>query len=391
MDTHAPTPSFKDVFGNLSESSANFLWWGGMTFPYVDSPKYKVLEQAILAGYSLHTIYRLLNELPSAGEYDDMKPQHRGALNIVVAHAPLSQRLLDGIVKDWSDYPNDLCRGVYPFIPDSWTIGMAKRGLSLVRDADCSLHPIEWFEKIVESKDQAASFFLSALCTDDLEAVDHLRKSALLRSFYTERNCSDAVDGILKYDGAVPENKSSYFEGQRPFPRVIARYHHPRVMRDYWENIAIAIADESLSQMIKAFDPNLSRRLGSDAFLEIEKDKLTGDKLLVAQAFLVKHIKAGADCKLACLTLLHGRIAAMDFMDEPLSIDEVIDESMSKERRYALFPIFLLLFPIEELVAHPRSKECLAVLHSITRDPSYLPLIDDLQYQSAAFAEDLGL
>lgn len=391
MGNHAITPTLQDIFGELPEASNNFAWWSGIRFSHAANANYNALEKAILAGHSIHTLYNLLCGLPANDRNDSPSFQVRRSFNLIFINASLTQQLIDGFFQDWSDYPEELCGEIFPFIPDAWSLGMAKRGLSLMRDAGGRLRAIEDIEKIVKSKDQAAVFFLSAICNDDLQAIDHLQQSTLLRSYYTERDCRDAVDGILRYEGSEDDEKSHFYENYRPFPTVAARYHHRRPMRDYWTLINVAIADESMEQMHRAFDPDLSRRLGSDAFLEIAKEKLTGDKLLIAQAFLVKHIQAGADCKRACLALLHGRIEAMDFMDEPLLLDEVIDEAMSKERKYALFPLFMLLFPIEEVAAHPRGRECLVVLHSITRDPSYLPLIDDLQYQATAFAADLGL
>jgi hypothetical protein len=148
-----------------------------------------------------------------------------------------------------------------------------------------------------------------------------------------------------------------------------------------------------MAALERVFDPKFSAKLGSEAVLALASDStLTSDVLEVPKAFLVKHIEAGADVKLAFLTLAYGRIEALDFGDEPISLDDVVQKTLSREENLSwVFPLFLFMFSREEVHAHERGQECLMLRHQITNDPSYLLLIDSLQYRGKAFAGDLGL
>lgn len=392
MEDQGQRPNYLSVFGDLDRFDLEQMI-STVSFPYIHTQKYQILAKTLGEGHSIHTLYLALKEIGDLHFPDRKAGNHRQCLNFLLAHAPISQQQLDEAVTDWLAYPADLLDKTYPFFNEFFTLGMVKRGLSLVRDAKGALRPLEHFEALGSNTQLVEAFFLSALYSDDLEALYHLQQSATLRTEFTSNDCSSAVDDVIHYQRDASPNWLPYAEGHTPFPNVKAKYYRPRPLRDYWLQIAGAISEGSMATLEQIFEPKFSPLLGSVAFLELANDEtLTAEKMKVAKAFLVKHIEAGADVRLAFLTLVYGRIDALDFLDEPLSLDDVVEQACKRDEKGSwVFPFFLFMFSTEEVQAHDRSQECLVLLHQITNDQSYLLLIDSLQYRGKAFAADLGL
>jgi hypothetical protein len=393
MEEKGHRPTYLEIFGDLEHQDLLTMNYC-ITFPYVTHQKYQILEKALLDGHSPHELYLALHEI-GALHFDHRKPtNHRKCLNILIAHAPITQHQLDAIFDDWLAYPSDLLGNEYPMFTDSFTVSMVKRGLSLVRDVQGVLRPLAQIEAIGKSTEQVESFFLSALFSDDLEALEHLQQSATLRTLFTDSDCSNAVDVVIHYERDVSEAWKPYYEGYKRFPGVQAKYYQQRPLRDYWLQITGAISEGSMSELERVFEPKFSPRLGGDAVLELVSDStlITPEKQSVSKAFLVKHILAGADCSRAYRRLVHGRIEALDFLDLPIMLDEVVELAFKRDVASSwVFQVFLAMFTTEEILAHDRGQECLVLLHQITNDQSYLQLIDSLQYRGKAFAGDLGL
>lgn len=392
MEEQGQRPKYIEMFGDLDRSDLGQMN-SGFSFPYVHTMKYRILEKALQDGHSIHDLYLALEEIGEL-HFDDRKSaNHRQCLCFLIAHASITQQQLDEAVNDWLAYPSDLLDKNYPFFNEFFTLSMVKRGLSLVRNAMGDLRPLAQIEALGRESQLVEAFFLSALYNDDLEALEHLNQSATLRTEFTTEDCSSAIDHVIHCERDSSPNYQDYYQGYKPFPNVQAKYYRPRPLRDYWLQITGAISEASLTGLERVFDPQFSPRLGSDAVLELAADgTLTIDKRVVAKAFLVNHILAGADCRRAYLTLVYGRIEALDFLDQPITIDAVLKFALAPgaETPWAL-PVFLAMFNTEELLAHDRGQECLMLLHQMTNDPSYLPLIDSLTYRGKAFAGDLGL
>ncbi|WP_274644377.1 hypothetical protein [Pseudomonas serbica] len=392
MDYQGQAPKYLKIFGDLERSALGQMN-AEVAFPYVHTMKFRLLEKALHEGYSIHELFLALKEIGEL-HFDDRKSaNHRRCLCFLIAHAAITQQQLDAAVNDWLAYPSDLLDKTYPLFNELFTVDMVKRGLSLVRDAKGALRPLANIEAISNGTQLTEAFFLSALYSDDLDALEHLQQSPTLRREFTTNDCSKAVDDLIHWERDAPPGWASYYEGYKPLPNVQATYYRHRPLREYWLQITAAISEGSMATLERVFDPKFSAKLGSEAVLALASDNtLTSDVLEVPKAFLVKHIEAGADVKLAFLTLAYGRIEALDFVDEPISLDDVVQKTLSREENLSwVFPLFLFMFSREEVHAHERGQECLMLRHQITKDPSYLPLIDSLQYRGKAFAADLGL
>jgi hypothetical protein len=385
-------PKYLKIFGDLERSDLEQMN-STISFPYVHTMKYRILEKALHEGHSIHELYLALKEIGELHFGDRKSANHRQCLCFLIAHASISQQQLDEAINDWLAYPSDLMDKTYPFFSEYFTLGMVKRGLTLVRDAKGDLRPLAQIEALRTDTQLMEAFFLSALYSDDLEALEHLHQSATLRTEFTTEDCSSAIDHVLHCERDSSPNWQAYYEGYKPFPNVQAKYYRPRLLRDYWLQITGAISEASLTDLERVFDPKFSPKLGSDAVLELTSDNtLTTEKRAVAIAFLVKHIQAGADCRRAYLTLVHGRIEALDFLDQPITVDAVLKLALTRGTETSwISPVFMAMFTTDELNAHARGQECLVIMHQMTNDLSYLPLIDSLQYRGQAFAADLGL
>lgn len=392
MEEQGQVPKYLKIFGDLERSDLGQMN-SSVSFPYVHTMKYRILEKALQDGHSIHDLYLALKEIGELHFGDRKSANHRQCLCFLIAHAPISQQQLDEAINDWLAYPSDLMDKTYPFFSEYFTLGMVKRGLSLVRDAKGDLRPLAQIESLGKETQLVDAFFLSALYSDDLEALDHLHQSATLRTEFTAEDCSSAIDYVIHCERDSSPNWQAYYEGYKPFPNVHAKYYRPRPLRDYWLQITGAISEASLTDLERVFDPKFSPQLGSDAVLELAADTtLTKDKQSVAKAFLVKHILAGADCHRAYLTLVHGRIEALDFLDQPITVEAVLKLALTQGTEKSwLYPVFVAMFTTEELLGHDCGQACLVLMHQMTNDQSYLPLIDSLQYRGKAFAADLGL
>lgn len=391
MEEQGQRPKYLEIFGDLERSDLGQLN-SSVSFPYVHTMKYRILEKALQEGHSIHDLYLALKEIDLHFE-DRKSANHRQCLCFLIAHASISQEQLDEAINDWLAYPADLLDKTYPFFSEYFTLGMVKRGLSLVRDTKGDLRPLAQIEALRKDTQLVDAFFLSALYSDDIEAVEHLYQSSALRTEFTTEDCSSAIDYVIHCERDSSPNWKAYYQDYKPFPNVQAKYYRPRLLRDYWLEITGAISEASWTDLERVFDPKYSPMLGSDAVLELASDKtLTTEKRAVAIAFMVKHILSGAECRRAYLTLVHGRIEALDFLDQPITIDAVLKLALARDTETSwVFPVFMAMFTTEELNAHERGQECLVIMHQMTKDLSYLQQIDSLQYRGQAFAVDLGL
>lgn len=273
----------------------------------------------------------------------------------------------------------------------------------LVRGVDTSLRSHTELSQFTQTREQAMSFYISAVLRDDIKAIDHLNALPAMRELVSDSDIREICVAADRYLVVFPAGVSAKFEKLPPLTNVRDRYVAAAPISAYVKNLKTAIGQGSLQAVEACFDPALSLRCGPALITEIlhmtvlENVGYTAKQAnKMVNVCLTKLIQAGLDPYPAYLETVHGRFGALDFIDTPRNGPEIMDKIMDnslptrKEGEQDL-AVFLMMFKPKELAAHDRGQELLERLHKYTQDPKLLPFITSMQYVGKVFSTDLGL
>lgn len=385
---------FRKIFGHLPSLEQSILAHPFYREGADRSGKLLEVCRALEAGYTPFEVYSALSSTTVGGE-----DKHRSTVFLAIAYAHIGQLEFDKVFQDWLDHSEDLLGKVgggkgFPAFNEVETAVMVKRGISLVRRADGSLRPHDELACFAGKSGQAFSFIQSALLHDDLEALEHLESTPGMARRIDHDDIVEFVDSIVHAKREFAEKGEEHFEGLPPIPRVTARFYTQRVMRDYWLAITGAISKGSMETLEASFDPELSVRGGSELVLDLMNDQTIALPMQhsVANAYVVKHVAAGADMVDAYHVMALGRVYAKDFAGAPAPLDAVVSRALSGDSVVrGNFQWFLLMYTTEQILEHHRAQDCLKLLYSMTGDLKYMACIESLEYRGQAFLKELGV
>jgi hypothetical protein len=391
-----PGELFRTVFGNPWPGEAELFFKTDWT-PEEKNTVGIYVRGAHKDSYDLSQMYEALCDIDVG-----LEPSCQSR----AAAATLSSMLPEIITLETASYAvTELVRhaSIFPGLPVFSILDVARFQLhsirgSLVRKLDNSLRSPADLAQFTQSREQAMSFYISAVLKDDLEAIERLNEVPAMRELVKDSDIRAICETVDRYPDHFAVESHEFFEKLPVLSNVRNRYCGAAPIAAYYKNLKEVIKQGSLPALEVCFDPALSRRCGpallADVLgMHVEK-RLPGVMKTneLVKACAIKLINAGIDPYPAYLELTHGRFGALDFAGSAPNPREIMDRCLArrKEGEHDL-TVFLLMFTPKELAAHERGQELLERLHKYTQDPKLLPFITSLQYVGKAFSTDLGL
>ena len=281
----------------------------------------------------------------------------------------------------------DIFRGV-PDLSLKDIARMSANGHSLVRSRSGIIIPDKILDSISISCDVVKAVFTSAVLTGDLDAIEHLNLKFSYRSQFNSRDMGflcKSISDFSDYDPILYSRVASNFD----VSGVLRKHSKRRAFSDYMESIVNYVCSPASSADV--FDLELSKKAGPtliSSLLDVFDQTIKDDEVNRRNKLLARHVLNTDGSYMAFLESRHGRVGALDYVDDPINNLEVIDYCLDQDNR---LDFFLCMFSIEELLQHDKGQECLRRVFEMTRDPKVLEKIDSLEFKGQAFHDDLGL
>ena len=382
-----PGELFKMVFGDLSDSSVKAMF---DEFSKT-CPSQSAIDRIVDGYHVCRNLSYLVVSLSDSRHNADFDGKLGDLALNAISRSFVDLCQLQGakpILADMTKSP--LIFGAMPNLHLYEVAKLSSCGESLVRDHNGILTPIKKLELFTSL---AKTIYASAVLTGDIHAIEALNWSSRFKQAFTSNDLSDLCGEISSYETNQRLDTHHFFV-KCPAQAAIDRFSRPTPIEDYFDVLCESIRSEFFDE--SQFNAELSRRSGSQmisAILENTGKLRADEQVRVRNTILAKHILTGVDPFPAYLEARYGRVGAMDYSDVPIDEREVIDWCLNSgdDINKNTYDFFLVAFPVEKLIAHPRAQESLERLYAITKDQGILKRIESLDFLGKAFGEDLGL
>lgn len=388
---------YKHVFRNLTPGLQELLFRGGWT----DSEWSEFDSVVSGAFYDSESILQIYNALLDADVGVDSGHQNIVAMEFINRAIPN----LCNVDSCWSVISQLLENSdVFPGLPvmEIQGIGHAQYDLrcgSLIRDEQNRLLQHSDLLKFTSRREQALSFYMSAVWKDDVEAINHLNKMPEMREHVSIEDIQEIFEKMDRYTHYVPSSFHGYFSKLKTPINVRNKFYEVTPILTYANNVNEAVRSGSIKALNDVFDPALSIRAGYSLISDVVKlcnQEIRARTQLnintVAAACIVKLIESGVPVYPAYLELKYGRYGVIDLINTPPNRKVIIERCLDEPKSGSPDMTFaLMMFTVDELLEHERGQELLERLHSFTNDAKLLKHITSLEYRGKAFSSDLEI
>lgn len=388
---------YEHVFRSLTPELQDLLFRGGWT----DSEWAGFDPIVSSAFYNSESILQIYNALLDADIGVDSGHQNFVAMEFINRAIPN----LCNVDSCWSVISQLLENvDVFPGLPvmEIQGIGRAQYDIrcgSLIRDEQNRLLQHSDLLKFTSCREQALSFYMSAVWKDDVEAINHLNKMPEMREHVRIEDIQEIFEKIDRYTHYVPSSFHGYFSKLKTPINVRNKFCEVTPILTYANNVDEAVRSGSMKSLDDVFDPALSIRAGYSLISDVAKlcnlDSRARAQLninKVAASCVVKLIESGVPIYPAYLELRYGRYGVIDLIDTPPNRKEIIDRYLDEPKPGSPDMTFvLLMFTVDELLEHERGQDLLERLHGYTNDAKLLKHITSLEYRGKAFSSDLEI